>query len=76
VLKAIAKEENVNPIVKKGANTTIIRTESNMSSRSVKSSALTVPQKEVSIVSTENKLLSNTLVLARPLAYLILAVIE
>ncbi len=41
MLKAIEKEENITPIVKKGPNTTIVPTESNISSRSVKSSAIT-----------------------------------
>jgi hypothetical protein len=42
VLKAIAKEQNIAPTFKKGATTTLIPTDSNMSSRSVKSSALTM----------------------------------
>ena len=54
MLKAIEKEENINPIVKKGGVTSIVPTESNISSRSVKSSAITT-QKDVSIIKTEIK---------------------
>lgn len=44
VLKAVEKEEKVvlAPTLKKGVTNTLVRTESNMSSRSVRSSAITV----------------------------------